>query len=154
MSDTEDYVEVIKKFSVCMNMEEAKRAFFNKDYTTFDSIITANNLKMYRASYKYSSDKDGSPDYIAKNLVKGFSQNMMDFKKYFMICFRCIYHDNSTYTYPSYWIVNTNDNMQMILGDFYDDFDFVEVNSNEVSDFLTEIRKTTENNVLAESYVH
>ncbi len=50
--------------------------------------------------------------------------------------------------------MNTNDNMQMILGDFYDDFDFVEVNSNEVSDFLTEIRKTTENNVLAESYVH
>ncbi len=152
MSDNEDFQEPIKKFTSRINMEEAKRCFFNKDYTSFDSIILSNNLTMYRANYKYASDKDGSPDYIAKNLVKGFSQNTMEFKKYFMICFRCIYHDNSTYSYPSFWIVNTTDNIQLILGDFYDDFDFEPVS--DPQQFLTEIRKSTDNSVIAESYVH
>jgi hypothetical protein len=152
MSDTDDYNHDIKKFSIIINFEDAKRCFFNKDYNNFDSIILNNNLKMFRANYKYSSDKDGAPDYIAKNLVKGFVQNMMDLKKYFMICFRCVFNDNSTYSYPSYWIVNTNDNMQMILGDFYDDFDFELVSDKE--QFLVDIRKTNTNNIICESYVH
>lgn len=74
--------------TVC-DLEEIKRAFFSKEYDTAFGLLKEQNLKFYKASYKYTSDNDNKPDFIAKNLVGGFVRNLEDFSKYFLVCFRC-----------------------------------------------------------------
>jgi hypothetical protein len=158
----ETYEDPVKKFSTILNLEDIKRAFFNKEYDTFETLIKEHPLKYYRASYNYASDKDDAPEFIAKNLVKGFVRNLDDFRKYFITGFRCFLNtDNEsgskTYTYPSLWIVNSNDNLQDIIGSLYEDFTFIE--DTDLSIFLQDFRKIDlennyNNNLIDEAYLH
>jgi hypothetical protein len=156
IEDEEDnYNEPIKKYNTITNMEDIKRAFFNKDYELFENLVKEHNFKYFTANYKYSSDKDGSPEYIAKNLVKGFVRNMDDFRKYFLTCFRCYIKEDKKYIYPSLWIFNSNDKLEDVLGSLYEDFDFIEINDN--NNLLKKIQRTDydeNSNLLEESYVH
>lgn len=153
--DDED-VEPVVNFSTITNMEEIKRAFFSGDYELFNNLVTSHEFKLFYVKYKYESDNDGKPDYIAKNLIKGFIRNFDDLRKYFMICFRC-FNNNTipvSYSYPSLWIVNSNDSLNTLIGSLYEDFEFTEVI--DKNKFFTEIVKLNEdtNGLLAEGYVH
>ena len=44
-----------------------------------------------------------------------------------MVGFRCISIQENKYSYPSYWIVNSNDDLKTIIGSIYDDFVFIPV---------------------------
>ena len=159
----ETFEEPVKKFDVITNMEDMKRAFFNGDYETFENIFLSNPFKIYRMNYKYNSDKDGVPDFSAKNLLKGFVRNFDDYRKYFMICFRCLKaQDKNEYKYDSYWIVNSNEPVQNIIGDFFNDFE--PDDSFDLSNqFVNNIKKLPETdepilidgyNCIGEAYVH
>jgi hypothetical protein len=155
IEEEDNYNDPIKKYSTITNMEDIKRAFFNKDYELFENLVKEHDFKYYSANYKYSSDKDGSPEYIAKNLIKGFVRNMDDFRKYFLTCFRCYIEGDKKYNYPSLWIFNSNDKLEDVLGNLYEDFDFLEINDGE--DIFKKIRRTDYNessNLLEESYLH
>ncbi len=151
--DEDQYVEPQKKFDCLTNMEDMKRAFFGGEYDKFDEIVKQHDFKLYNVNYKYSSDKDGAPTFSAKNLVGGFVRNFDDLRKYFMICFRCFKQDNA-YTYPSYWIVNSHEPLQNIIGSLYDDFEFSEVTDKE--EFYKNINKINSDNenLVTENYVH
>lgn len=131
--DQEDDVpkEVKPLYSTITNMEDIKRAFFCKEYETFQQLVRDQPFKYYKAIYKYAEDNTGRPTFVAKNLLRGFVQSLDDYRKYLMVGFRCISHmgiDNVThYIYPSYWIVNSNDELKTILGSLYDDFEFTSV---------------------------
>lgn len=156
----ENYEEPIKNFTTITNMEDIKRAFFNKEYDLFEELIKNQKLNYYIASYKYSSDKDGAPEFVATNLLKGFVRNLDDYRKYLMVCFRCLSIENKNYGYPSLWILNSNDKLNEIIGDLYDDFQFIELNiDNEIArnEFLFNFRKSNfdiKSNLLDEAYVH
>ena len=159
VDEEEEYIEPIKQFECITNMEDIKRAFFgceNNDYSQFDELVKAHNFKLYQVNYKYSTDKDGAPSYSAKNLVGGFIRNFDNLRKYFMICFRCIKHDTTpvTYTYPSYWILNSTNSLQEIIGSLYDDYDFIEINDKD--NFYNLIHKMNLNDetLITEGYVH
>lgn len=151
--DEDQYVEPQKKFDCLTNMEDMKRAFFGGEYDKFDEIVKQHDFRLYNVNYKYSSDKDGAPTFSAKNLVGGFVRNFDDLRKYFMICFRCFKQDNA-YTYPSYWIVNSHEPLQNIIGSLYDDFEFSEVTDKE--EFYKNINKINSDNenLVTENYVH
>ena len=159
-SDEENYAEPVEKFECIINMEDLKRAFFNGDYEVFNSIVRKTNFLLYFANYKYSSDKDGAAEFIAKNLITGFIRNLEDYKKYLMVCFRCNLNttpklaNNNEYEYKSLWIVNTTVPLKNIIGSFYDDFDFVKVNEIDIENFLETIKKSKESNLLIEKYLH
>ena len=125
--DDEPIKEVKPVFSTITNMEDIKRAFFSKDYDTAYQLIKQHPFKFYKANYKYASDNDGRPAFVAKNLLRGFVQSLDDYRKYLMVGFRCISIVENRYSYPSYWIVNSNDDLQNILGSIYDDFAFIPV---------------------------
>jgi hypothetical protein len=150
--EEENYETPIKKFSTITNMEDIKRAFFCNDYELFNELIKQFNFKYYRAEYKYSSEKDGAPEFIAKNLVKGFVRNLDDYRKYFMVCFRCYKNKNNNYTYPSLWIVNSNDDIKDIIESVYDDYNYKE--ENNILSFLQHIQKVDDENCIEEAYVH
>jgi len=162
--DEETYEEPVKKFDIIVNMEELKRAFFNGDYIVFEEQIKSNPLKFYKVSYKFDSDKDGVPDFSAKNLLKGFVRNFDDYRKYFMICFRCWKNQHTLkYKYDSFWIVNTNEPIPNVIGSLAEDFDFLK--TTDIDDFINQIKKLPESesdepiwineyNCIGESYVH
>ena len=143
-------------FPTICNMEDAKRAFFSKEYDTFFNIISGHPLKFYKATYKWSDDNDGKPEFIARNVLRGFVQGLEPYKKYFMVCFRCILIDASTkrYAYPSYWIVNTDINITTILGSLYDDYKFTSVDEVDVKTMLDEMKKSEDENLIGETYLH
>jgi hypothetical protein len=156
-ADEENYTEPIKKFECIINMENLKREFFNGEYEQFNSIVKSTNLSLYFANYKYSSDKDGAPDFVAKNLIGGFVRNLEDYKKYLMVCFRCYQICTSKYKYKSLWIVNTTEPLNNVIGSFYEDFDFVKVDEIEIDNFLETIKRSNESNdsnLLIEKYLH
>ena len=136
----ETFEEPKKKFETIINMEELKRAFFNRDYETFETEISSHPFKFYKVEYKYNSDKDGDAVFSAKNLLKGFVRNFDDYRKYFMICFRCWKHQTDIkYKYQSLWIVNTNEPIANIIGSIEDDFIFDEIT--EINEFVSNIKK-------------
>ena len=114
-------------FSTIANMEDIKRAFFSKEYKTFNQLVKEHPFKYYKANYKYADDNTGRPAFVAKNLLRGFVQNLDDYRKYLMVGFRCISIQENRYSYPSYWIVNSNDDLKTIIGSIYDDFVFIPV---------------------------
>jgi hypothetical protein len=152
--EEESYEEPQKKFDTITNMEDIKRAFFSKDYDLFYTLIKEHNFKYYSADYKYSCDKDGVQSFIAKNLVKGFVRSLDDYRKYLLVCFRCFSSEHNTYTYPSLWIVNSNEPLSEIIGSVYEDFNYTEVS--DIKDFLTKFRKieVDDSLLLDEGYVH
>lgn len=153
-----------KNFTTIINMEEIKRAFFNGDYMAFEEQIKMYPFKFYKVAYKYDSDKDGAPDFSARNLLKGFVQKLFDYKKYFMVCFRCLKNQYEIkYKYESLWIVNTTEPIYDVIGSLMEDFDFIE--TTDIENFICQIKKLPEydsdepvytNNYtcILESYVH
>jgi hypothetical protein len=160
--DDQDSVpkEVKPTYSTIANMEDIKRAFFCKEYETFNSLIRQHPFKYYKVSYKYSNDNTGRPGYIAKNLLRGFVQGLDDYRKYLMVCFRCILANKETneYRYPSYWIVNSNDDIKSILGSSYDDYEFINVEEEEsITKLLKKMEKNEDENddaLIGEVYLH
>jgi len=160
-SDQDDYYEPPPpKFTTIGNMEDLKRSFFSGEYSQFEEFVKASPYKFYKASYKFSSDKDGAPDYSARNLIKGFIRSFDDYRKYFMICFRCIQNLESSspsYTYPSIWIVNSVESIESIIGSNVEDFDFVNISEPEyIIELLQSMRKMDEETpgLIGEGYVH
>lgn len=162
--DDETFEEPVKKFDTITNMEDLKRAFFNGDLDTFAIQVKSHPFKFYKCAYKYDSDKDGVPDFAAKNLLRGFVRGFEDYRKYFMICFRCWknQHD-SKYKYESLWIVNTNSPIKDIIGSMEEDFVFEETTCDD--EFVSKMKKLPELDsdepvyinqytCIGESYVH
>jgi len=151
------YKETKPVYSTIVNMEDIKRAFFNKDYKLFSVLIWQHPFKYYQVNYKYASDYTGRPAYVAKNLLRGFVQGLDEYRKYFIVCFRCILVNKETneYSYPSYWIVNSNDDIKTILGSLYDDYEFNLVEKdNEITSLLNKMEKNENEELIGEIYLH
>lgn len=146
----ETFEDPIPKFETITNMEDIKRAFFSGEYDKFDELVKEHNFTLLYGTYKWSSDKDGALEFVAKNLLKGFVRKFDDFRKYFIICFRCVQETKSpnTYSYPSLWIVNTLDDK--LIDKFSDDFTFTK--AEDSGTFYKLIRK--DESSFDESYVH
>lgn len=152
--------EIKPIYSTIVNMEDIKRAFFNKEYDNFKDLIREHPFKYYTSNYKYASDNTGRPGYVAKNLLRGFVQGLDDYRKYFIVCFRCILtnKDINEYSYPSYWIVNSNDDLKTILGSLYDDYEFNLVEEQtEIASLLNKMEKNEneeDDTLIGEVYLH
>jgi hypothetical protein len=165
ITDTDDEDELTKEtkitFSTICNMEDIKREFFSKEYDIAYELIRKQPFKFYKASYNYSDDYKGRPAFVAKNLLRGFVQQLEDYRKYLMVVFRCVYYGNpeeNRYRYHSYWIVNSNDDLKTIIGSLYDDFDFIPVVDEErIVRMFRRMQKNEDENdqgLVGESYLH
>lgn len=154
----EVYNDPVAKYSTIGNLENAKRAFFNNDYDGFLKEIKAKPYKFYVSAYKYSEDLDERPEFIARNLNRGFVKDFEGSKKYFMSVFRCIKSTTreKSYEYTSLWIVNTTDGLDKILGSRYDDFTWTQyTDETNISSFFEDFkRKEEQDNLVSEDYLH
>ena len=155
--EDESFEDSKKSYTIIHNMEDIKRAFFNKEYELFEELVKQHKFIYYKVSYKYSSDNDRKPDYVARNLLKGFGRALDDYRKYLLVCFRCKEYELLKYDYNSLWIVNTKDDLKTVIGSFYDDFDFQLQTFDVENSFLEEFRKKdldVETNIIGETYIH
>jgi len=147
--------EVKPVFSTITNMEDIKRAFFSKEYDAAYELIKQHPFKFYKACYKYADDNTGRPAFVAKNLLRGFVQNLDDYRKYLMVGFRCVSTEEKKYIYPSYWIVNSNDDLKTILGSLYDDFEFYPlVDEERIVRMYRNMQKNEDEALIGEVYLH
>jgi hypothetical protein len=156
----ETHEDPVKKFTTFGNLENAKRALVAKEYDEFHNQLKLAPYQFYRVSYNTSSDYDGRPPYVAKNLIGGFVRELEDFRKYFFVVHRCVQPDLSVqhYEYTSLWIANTpsvSDVYESKHPDRYADFTFEQIDESGVEQFLVDFRKTPDDNenVLAEKYL-
>lgn len=139
--EEEEYKEEIKKFSTKINMEDIKRLFFMGEIDNFKDEVKKHELNFYEANYKYDSDKDGAPEFSATNLLKGFCKKVDKFTKHYMISFRCYKTGILNYKYESLWIFNSNDKLEDIITDFYEEFEFIKVDNDKIDEFLVKMEK-------------
>lgn len=147
-SDEEFNTHVVKEKTIG-NLESAKHAFFNNQNDEFVKALQSKPYKFYKASYKYWDDYTGRPDFIVRNFNRGMIQNLDDFRKYFLVCFRATTIEEKTYKFDSFWVYNVED-AKKILGSTYDDFEWSEV---QIDDFLINFKKST-NEYISEDYLH
>lgn len=163
--DDETYEDKKKVFTPITNLEPIKMSFFGGEFDEFVNQVKQHELLFYRVLYKYNSDKDGVPDFNAKNLVKGLVKPFEDQKKFFMNCFRCYKtpgtSETPTYEYKAWFIVNTKDSLNEVVGHIIDDFDLLVVDQSNLDKFFEEMKKTTldengdfTNSCISEIYVH
>lgn len=163
-TDEQDYEEEKIVYKPNISLEDTKRAFFSKEYPVFETLLNdfrkEDKVKFYKANYRWADEKLGKPEFIAKNQVRGFIQTLDSYRKYLMVCFRCIIVDidEKRYRFPSYWIVNVDTDIKTLLGSIYDDFDFIEVNDDiSVAKLLHKMRKNedeNDTNLVSEVYLN
>ena len=134
MSDDADVDTQEKKvsFTKIGNLEAVKRAFCNKEFAEFRTLLTQEPQFLFKTvEYNYAEDYDGRPEFIMKNKNRGFVQNVDKLRAYFFIAFSCFKKDDHVH-FKSFWIVNTTDDLKTVLEDDYDDFTFTDSTVDEV----------------------
>lgn len=147
--------EKVKKPEKIMNMEELKKAFFNKEYDEFNKLLKESELIIMSGDYKYFNDYDERPSFVANNFIKGVSQRLSKENTYLMCCFRC-YKNGDNYIFPSMWLINTKVNM-CYFGDIVNDYNLRQVDNIDqfVNDILKKNPELIDNvNLIGEHYVH
>ena len=150
--DDEQFTDKVVKYSTIGNLDQAKRNFSDKKYDEFNALIKTQTppFKFFNVEYTDSSEFDGRPDFILVNKNKGFIQSMDDYRKYFFIVFVCSKKENKA-SFNSYWIVNTTDDLQKILGSDYDSFKFTE--TIDIQEFIGVFRTGGVDNALSLLYL-
>lgn len=151
MSDDEGHEEKKVAYSKISNLEPVKRAFCNKEFESFETLIQTQNLKLYNVDYIDSSEFDGRPDFILVNKNKGFVQSMDEVRPYFYIAFSC-YKKDGKVNFKSYWIVNTNDPFEKVLGSDAECFKFEQLT--DVKEFVTAFKTGGVENPVSLAYLH
>ena len=158
--DEEVITDPIKQVEQIMNLEEVKRYFFNGEYQQFIDNIKDKGLKLFKGTYNFSNYQDGSPKYAAKNRLNGFVRDFDDYRKYFIASFRCteIANKEKEYEYTSLWLVNTNENIDVLVQGFYEDHTLVPFDGS-IEDFTDELsmyKKSEElpENLVGEIFLH
>jgi hypothetical protein len=147
-SDEEFTTPVVKEKTIG-NLENAKRAFFNNQSEEFVKGLESKPYKYYKATYKYWDDYTGRPDFVVRNFNRGMIQNLEDYRKYFLVCFRALTVQEKTYQFESFWVFNV-ENAKDLLGSFYDDFEWTEIS---LTDFTDKFNKSS-NEYVSEDYLH
>jgi hypothetical protein len=156
--DEEIIKDPVKQVEQIMNLEEAKRYFFNGEYQQFIDNVKNNGLRLFKGVYNFSNYQDGSPKYAAKNRLNGFVRDFDDYRKYFIASFRCIEKSEKEYEYTSLWLVNTNENIDILVPGFSEDHTIVLFDGN-IEDFTNELsvyKRSEEQpeNLVGEVFLH
>lgn len=153
MADDDTYEEKKATYSKIGNLEPIKRAFCNKEFDSFESLIQTQtpSFKLYSTDYTDSAEYSGRPEFILVNKNKGFVQSMDEYRSYFYIAFSC-YKKDDTVHFKSYWIVNTNDPLDKVLGSDYESFKFEQMN--DVKEFVNTFKTGGTENLISLVYLH
>jgi len=150
-----DEVIAYKPITSNREMEVIKRVFFNESIEDFTNLCSNYTFQYYHLRYRFASDNDMKPKYIAGNLVGGLVKQLEEFKQFLFGVARCevsLHPGNgTTYLYDFYTILNTQHNIQDVLGSLLDDYLIEEI---ELKTIGEQFPKRIDEMVIAEKYLH
>jgi hypothetical protein len=172
--EIDEFADVKPKFKDPLGgtLEGCKFAYFSKEdgkYEEFIETLRTTPFHFYRVEYKFSAEKEGSPDFAARNLNTAFASELDDCRKQFFCVFRCMRPDLSKkeYVYTSFWISTvpaenetdtTFPDIKTLIGSRYDDYRFTKVS--DLDAFLADFKSVvpavhvpTESDVVVEPAV-
>ena len=116
-------------------LEDVKRAFCNNEFDSFKKLVKEQNppFKLVTADYVDAEEYQGRPDFMLQNRGKGFVKDLEDVRQYFFVTFVC-YKKDGKVVFKSYWIINTNTNLEIILSSDYESFNFSTIDN--IDEFL------------------
>lgn len=117
-------------------------------------LSTYKRLKVNLIKARYYDKSKFSEDWKFKfvNLNNGFAKEFELFKDYLYTCFRLsVDPETQECIYESWWIVNSSDGMDTILGSDYEYFEWTEIS--DLDKFLLEFMKSNDPKYIAESYI-
>jgi len=135
-------------------LDEDDRLLFENLDDQFRSEMSRHNLKLYRCIYNDLIPFDEDKIYIHSNLNTGFDSMFKSLSKYLFCCFRFnknVLTDNCSYI--SYWIVNSPDGIEGVIGDDCSMFDIEEIKYSDIDFFLSSFKKCDTDLVLSEVYI-
>lgn len=154
--EVDEAIEVKPKFKDPLGgvMEGSKFAYFSKEegkYDEFVGLLKSNPFHFYVVEYKYSSDNDGRPDFVARNLNTSFASELDECRKQFFCVFRCMQPnlEKKEYVYSSLWISTvpaenesetTSPDIKTLIGSRYDDYTFTKVDVADLDSFLADFK--------------
>ena len=151
----ETFEDAPTKYPIMGSLESLKSKYFNKVYEEFRSELLLKKFPVFTASYKFVDDFNNKPDFIIKNLLNGFCQQLEDKRKYLFVRFICRETHEKSYILESFWITNSTLPLKEIIPDKYDDFTWNEINYSEESQINLVINQfTSEDDYIATSYLH
>lgn len=119
--------------------------FFETKEEQFFEELSNGNYILYEGEYN-GEDMSDKPDYIQRNLNRGFCSIVEDdFSKFFFVCFRAINVDNKC-IYKSYWISNMKENPSQ----YFENINFKQLDN--VTEFTQNFRKKNDENIIDEVY--
>jgi len=136
------------------NLENVKRAFFSDHFDEFKNLIATQDpqFKYFSAFYIYGDDYNESPEFIVKNRNRGFSQlKLFENKRSYLLAKFVCYKHNSRTIFESYWVVNSNDDLEKIMEEEYSNFEFIEVSTDFV---LNKFLESDNENWISVDYIH
>jgi len=131
---TEEIQEIntkLSKHQLTASLEPCKSKFFSNDASFLNDIID-NNFQVYYGEYVDIADYDGKPEFIVKNLVKGFVQQLDNERKNLFTAFKCTKDEN--YQISSLWICNCVSPLVEIVPSMNENFALEKLNINDADD--------------------
>ena len=117
------------------------------------SEVVTHNYKLYKAKYREDITFDRNKEYIHKNLNSGFVNVFEEFKDYIYVCFRLAVNPlDGKCLYSSWWIVNSELEIQDLIKEDSGLFEFTKVEECNVDSFLIEFRKNESSEIIDEKY--
>jgi hypothetical protein len=103
--------------------------FFTQE--SFLKDFDQKGFSIYQASYKYNDDFTGRPDFVNRNAVNGFVQNLDDARKYAFGSFILVDMGKDVKHLTSYWILRGQEPIKDVFDSFLDDNVWVKLDVNE-----------------------
>lgn len=147
-----EFAGVKTSFSFIKENENGEPIFENID-DQVKFCLTEHPFKLYKAVYRERNIYDENKSFLHTNLNSGFSGVFSELKDYMYACFRLIINPlDGSCLYNSWWIINSELSIEEVLGSDSILFDFKEVPSNKIEDFIMEFKRSDLVDILDETY--
>jgi hypothetical protein len=137
------------KLETIGDLESIKRAFFNKQYDEFETLLKSSPYKFYKGEH---DNQTYSMDFIAKNYATGLAHSC-DVSKYAFVSFECNKVERNTYEYKSYWIVNTSEDITKTSNSNDFEFEYWKFTETDVDELIKFFMNKNDEQI-AKEYVH
>lgn len=147
-----DFASVKTSFSFIKENENGEPLFSNLDEQV-KFCLTEHPFKLYKAVYREKNVYDENNSYLHTNLNSGFAGIFSELKDYMYACFRLAVNPlDGTCLYNSWWIINSELSIEEVLESDSILFEFTEVPSDKIVEFIQEFRRSSSQSVLDETY--
>lgn len=152
--NTSDFTALKKAFSIPIIDDVGEMLYPSIEVQFETELKKYRQLKFLKGVYLYPPMYDEDREYIHFNTNKGFVNMYEDVGDYLFVCFR-LFKDpiDGKCVFTSYWIVNSSDSMEYLLGETAESQIFSFEEMTDIDEFIEYFKRTSSPFVRQEIYM-